>query len=128
MVDFYRCVFDAQNAEAVKDFVTEDYSQHARYMATGLTPTGRAGLEASVRANFPDGPRPVQSEPALPLTILVAEGNIVVFAASLPQPEPDDPSKRYPYFLYNAFRIRDGKIAEHWGGVNKAAPPAPPKQ
>jgi predicted SnoaL-like aldol condensation-catalyzing enzyme len=70
----------------------------------------------------------VQSEPALPPTLLVAEGDIVVMAASLPQPEPDDSSKRYPYFLYNAYRLRNGKIAEHWGGVNKAAPPAPPEQ
>ena len=116
--DFYRCVFDAQNPDAVSDFVAEDYQQHAMHV-----PSGRAGLEEFVRSIFPDGPRPVRPEMERPPAIIVAEGDLVVLATSLPQPEPDDPGNCYPSFVYDAFRIRDGKLAEHWSGVNKVAPP-----
>lgn len=61
VADFYRCVFDAHDPAAVRDFVTEDYHQHARYQ-----PTGRAGLESLVRAAFPDGPVPTPETANIP--------------------------------------------------------------
>lgn len=117
-VGFYRHVFDSENAEAVAGFVTEDYRQHARHM-----PSGRAGLEGLVRALFPNGARPMPEPMTLPPALLAAEGNIVVHAVLLPQPEPEDPTRRYPYYVFDAYGIRDGRIAEHWSGVNKACPP-----
>lgn len=118
VLDFYRHVFDAQNPSAVKDFVTEDYKQHARHM-----PGGRDGLEDLVRQMFPGGPLPVPDEPLIPPAILMAEEDVVVIAAGMPQPDPADPSRQYTAYVYDAYRIRDGKIAEHWSGVDKAAMP-----
>lgn len=117
-VDFYRQVFDAQNATAVRDFVTEDYQQYS-----GHLPSGRDGLEGLVGALFPDGPRPVPEPMTLPPAILAAEGDVVVSAGLLPQPEPANPSRRYPYYVFDAYRVRAGRIAAHWSGVNKHAPP-----
>ncbi|WP_427918793.1 nuclear transport factor 2 family protein [Streptomyces sp. cg40] len=119
--DFYRCIFDAQNPGAVKDFVTEDYRQHS-----SLYPAGRAGLEKFVRNQFPNGPLPTPAEPLNPPVLLLAEGDIVVCAGLMPQPDPDVSGGMYPYFVYDAFRVRDGLLAEHWSGVNKAAPPQHP--
>ena len=119
--EFYRCVFDGQNAAAVKDFVTEDYKQHSRHM-----PAGREGLENFVRAVFPNGPVAEPGEMRNPPAFIVAEGDMVVVSAYMPQPDPDKPGATYDYFVFDAYRIRDDRLAEHWSGVNKIAPPKHP--
>lgn len=111
VADFYRCVFDAQNADAIKDFVTEDYRQHALHI-----PAGRAGLEGFVRAQFPDGPVPTPGVAAIAPAILMGEGDLVVIAAGLPQ--PDGNGGTYVRYLYDGFRVTDGLLAEHWSGVD----------
>ncbi|QQM38409.1 nuclear transport factor 2 family protein [Streptomyces liliifuscus] len=121
VVDFYRCVFDAQNPDAVMDFVTEDYLQHVSHY-----PPGREGLEEFVRSRFPDGPVPPPAEPLIPPALIVAEGDIVVVAALLPQAEPDESGALYPYYMYDAYRLRGQRLAEHLSGITKSAPPKPP--
>ncbi len=39
--DFYRCVFDAHNPGAVKDFVHEEYHQHSGHLPPGPGPASR---------------------------------------------------------------------------------------
>lgn len=119
VLDFYRNVFEARNPDAIKDYVAEDYKQHNPHL-----PEGRAGLEQLVRQIFESGPPVAQGvvdrrEPEL----ILAEGDLVVMAICFPQPEPDDPSRTYPFFVFDAFRVRDGLLSEHWSGINKIAPP-----
>jgi predicted SnoaL-like aldol condensation-catalyzing enzyme len=116
VADFYRCVFDAQSADAVKDFVSEDYQQHG-----SRVPPGRAGLEGLVRALFPDGPLPTPEQASIPPTILMGEGDLVVIAAGLPQ--RDGRGGTYTRYLYDAFRVTGGLLAEHWSGVDASNPP-----
>lgn len=117
--DFYRCVFDAHDPDAVKDFVHEEYLQHSRHL-----PTGRAGLVALVAETFPDGPIPTPDEPSLPPSILMGEGDLVVIAAALPQ--PDGNGGTYLRYLYDAYRVRDGYLCEHWSGVDPNNRPVMP--
>lgn len=119
-VDFYRYVFDSEDASAVGRYVTDDYLQHSRHM-----PSGRVGLEALVSSIFPDGPRETPDQMTLVPTVLAAEGDIVVQGGTLRQRSGAGAATTtyYPYIVYDAYRIRNGKIAEHWSGVNPAAPP-----
>lgn len=118
VLDFYRCVFEGHNADAARDFVTDEYVQHA-----GHIESGRVAFEHFVRGLFPDGPVPVPPELLDPPTFVVAERNMVVVAKLLPQPEPGQAGSFYDYYVFDAFRIERGKIAEHWSSVNKIAPP-----
>ncbi len=117
--DFYRCVFDAHNPDAVKDFVHEEYLQHSRHL-----PPGRAGLVALVAATFPDGPVPTPDEPSLPPSILMGEGDLVVIAAAVPQ--SDGNGGTYLRYLYDAYRVRDGCLCEHWSGIDPKNRPVMP--
>lgn len=109
--DFYRCVFDAHDPGAVRGFVHEDYHQHSSHL-----PPGRAGLEALVAETFPHGPIPTPDEPSIPPAILMGEGDLVVIAAGLPQ--PDGKGGTYLRYLYDGYRVRDGLLREHWSGVD----------
>jgi predicted SnoaL-like aldol condensation-catalyzing enzyme len=117
--DFYRCVFDAHNPTAVKDFVHEEYHQHSRHL-----PPGRAGLEALVAETFPGGPIPTPDEPSIPPSILMGEGDLVVIAGALPQ--PDGNGGTYLRYLYDAYRVSDGCLREHWSGVDPNNRPTMP--
>jgi predicted SnoaL-like aldol condensation-catalyzing enzyme len=119
VIDFYRHVFDACDPAAVKDFVHEDYAQHCRHM-----PAGRAGLEQFV-ARIAGGrpPLPVRPKMANTPAFIVAEDDIVAIGGPLPQPDPDRPGEFYDYFIVDTYRVRDGKLAEHWSSINKIAPP-----
>lgn len=119
--DFYARVFGAMDPAAIRDFVADDYHQHASHM-----PQGRGGLEEYVRTIAASAPRAAGPAPAAPLPepdVLLAEGDIVVIAACLPQPEPDGSGASWPYYAYDAYRVKAGKLCEHWSGINKAAPP-----
>jgi len=117
--EFYRCVFDARSPGAVKDFVHEDYHQHSSHL-----PPGRAGLESLVAETFPDGPVPTPDEPSIPPAILMGEGDLVVIAAGLPQ--PDGKGGTDLRYLYDAYRVGDGLLREHWSGVDPAHRPVLP--
>lgn len=127
VAEFYERVFGPMDPDAVKDFVAEDYFQHSSHM-----PQGREGLTAFVAGLAAQAPPPAEgaTPPAPPApAVLHAEGDIVVIAAELPQPlrEGDpgsgDGTGTWDYYAYDAYRIRDGKLAEHWSGIDKHARP-----
>lgn len=119
VIDFYRHVFDALDPSAVGRFVHEDYVQHSRHL-----PSGRVGLEQLVtRIAGGRSPLPVRDEMANTPAFLIAEDDMVALGGALPQPEPDRPGEFYDYFIVDTYRVRDGKLAEHWSSVNKIAPP-----
>ncbi|KKB63419.1 hypothetical protein WM40_11820 [Robbsia andropogonis] len=121
--DFFRHVLEARNPAAVRQFVTDDYKQHCNHI-----PNGPDGLEQYLRGLFGDAPPlPVQDEMRFPPAIFVAEGDLVVIAGYAPQPEPDAPGTMYDYYVFDAFRLRDGKLCEHWNSINKIAPPRHPE-
>jgi predicted SnoaL-like aldol condensation-catalyzing enzyme len=119
VIDFYRHVFDAFDAGAVKNFVHEDYVQHCRHM-----PAGREGLEGFV-ALIAGGRSPLTVRETLANVpaFIVAEDDIVAIGGALPQPDPERPGEFYDYFIVDTYRVRDGKLAEHWSSINKIAPP-----
>ncbi|TAJ48756.1 MAG: hypothetical protein EPO52_10230 [Herbiconiux sp.] len=111
VTEFYRRVFDAHDAGAVADLVAEDYVQHAKHV-----PPGRAGLERFVRELFPDGPIPAPESPDTEPVILMGEGDRVVIAAGIPQ--PDGSGGTFIRYLFDAYRVTDGRLAEHWSGID----------
>ena len=110
--DFWRELVQARNVELAPEFLPEDYIQHDPNIGTG-----RKAL-VDLFALF-------QRQPVKPeidnLVTIVAEGDKVVLARRNELPDPKNPGQTYTTTKFDMFRIKDGKIAEHWDIVTKTA-------
>jgi predicted SnoaL-like aldol condensation-catalyzing enzyme len=63
-----------------------------------------------------------------PLVATVAERDMVILLFVMPRPDPLDPNETYQSAHFDAFRLKDGKIVEHWDATGfKIAPGLPPR-
>lgn len=115
--DMYRIVLQAGLASRAGEFIAVDYIQHNPNAAQGL-----AGIVDYVRSTRPE--REIKPVIDLPLINLVAEGDYVV--TSFVRPEKDQDGNTYYSSWFDMFRIKDGKIAEHWDPMLKSDPKIDP--
>ena len=110
--DMYREVLQAGRVDRIPFYFGEVYFQH--------NPNVPFGTEAL--ANFVKGSRPVrevQSTITLPLVAMVAEGDFVM--VNFVRPETDADGKPYTTTWFDLYRLKDGKIIEHWDAALKSA-------
>jgi predicted SnoaL-like aldol condensation-catalyzing enzyme len=103
--DFWREVLQAGTAEKAATYVAVDYLEHDPALPSGL-----AALAARVGRQ---PPRPVQSV-IEELVAIIAEADRVVVATRRELPDLAEEGQTYTTTWFDLFRIRDGKIAEHW--------------
>ena len=112
--DFYRLVFEPRNADLVEVYVAEDMIEHNPRMQNG-----RAELVKLIQSL----PKPASDEvgPALknPPVLITAEGDLVTYIFKQVVADPKDKSKTYERFSFDTFRVKGGKIVEHWDGASR---------
>jgi predicted SnoaL-like aldol condensation-catalyzing enzyme len=87
----------------------------------GPAPGGGAGAPASGRGAA-EGPQPPAGNP---LEIVMAECDLVTIIHKNFRPDPTAaPGTFYEVFTFDTFRVRNGKLVEHWDGA-VINPPAP---
>lgn len=109
--DMYRIVLQAGLADRAKDYIAVDYIQHNPNASQGLS-----GIVDYVRSTRPE--RPIKDTLDLPLIHLMAEGDYVTTA--FVRPEKDKDGNTYYSSWFDLYRIKDGKIAEHWDPMLKS--------
>lgn len=98
-------------------FLVEDYVQHD----PNVPGNGRGVLAQGFRM------LPLNGDVPPPPVALVVEGDLVCLMMQKPLPDPTAPGSTYDWFIPTVFRVRDGKLAEHWGPGQKGAPGAGPR-
>ena len=121
VLDWWREGFVAHHPEMVKKYFADNFIQHNPNL-TG----GTAAIEKMVSRRLP-----MEIEPTLPRSetpvLTVSQDDLVTLVFEREAPDPQDPSKNYKYSAIDIFRVRNGKIVEHWDG-SKKDPPAPQKK
>jgi predicted SnoaL-like aldol condensation-catalyzing enzyme len=113
VLDFWREVFQAQNADAANKYLAEDYIQH--------NPTVRSGRAGFVEffGKMWKQPKPVEATLRNPPELVIAEGDLVTLVWKRRLPEPTDKTKTYDAYWFDVMRIKDGKFVEHWDNATK---------
>jgi predicted SnoaL-like aldol condensation-catalyzing enzyme len=113
--------FQGSREDRARIFLAEDYVQHNPRFLTMDRITGAHGREAWLKASGAAQGRSLVNLGGISLrnlpVIVMAEGNLVLLVYKGVLPDPDAPSKTYEAFAFEAYRIRDGMLAEHWDQV-----------
>lgn len=116
VMDWWREVVFARHVDLAPRYMAEDYVQHDPNV-----PSGRAAFVEMF------GKRPAQPIPVAlphPPVKAFAKGDYVVLVWEHQDKDPADPSKTYTFNTFDALRVQNGKIQEHWDSSMKNALPA----
>ena len=113
VLDFFRVVFEAENVGAADQYLAPDYIQH-----NPLVATGRDGFVNYFKAKW-KAPKPVKAKLEDAPVEVMAEGDLVTLMWKVNKPDPQDKSKTYEAFWFDMFRVKDGKLVEHWDCATK---------
>ena len=117
--DFLRIVLDAAHTEQGDKFVDPGYIEH-----NPVIPTGRAGLLKL----FGQMPRKEVQPTLRGLVAVTADGDLVTVVSVAEVDEPHKPGAKYTTSHFDRFRLKNGRIIEHWDDDKKGgdAPQGPP--
>lgn len=105
--DFWREVFEGGHLDLAGKYLDDSYIQH-----NPNVPGGRAGF-VEFFSKFSE-PKPIAASISAPLISIVAERDMVILVFAKDVADPGDAEGSYATTWFDAFRIADGKIVEHW--------------
>lgn len=119
--------------EVLLSLMHEDYIQHnpdsVRFMQINNV-KGKAGmkllLDAMYKVGIRPGPppaRPGQPPMVFPKPFVIAECDMITLVHEMPVPDPQNPGKTYVASSFDVYRIKDGKLYEHWDSARISVPP-----
>lgn len=110
--DFWREVFEAGHLELADKYLDEAYIQH-----NPRVPSGRAGFVEFFGkiARL----KPVEARVLTPIVSIVAEGDLVLISFVRDYPDSREPGKTYSSTWFDLFRLKDGRIVEHWDAATR---------
>lgn len=104
-----RDLLEANHWELAEDLITERYIQHNPNAVSG-----RAGVVAYFTEVLKRVPTPIPARIKTPIVAVTAEGDLVTVLYPRVLPDKADPSKTYSTTWFDTWRIKDGKVDEHW--------------
>jgi predicted SnoaL-like aldol condensation-catalyzing enzyme len=114
--DVWRHIPEAGREELAELYLNPIYIQHNPNAATG-----RDGFKEYFSMR-PDSA--IETTLEDPLVAIVAEGDLVVQVLQEERPHPNKPGEIYYVAWFDMFRMKDGRIIEHWDTASKGELPA----
>ncbi len=102
-------LLEANHWELADKYIAADYIQHNPQVKSG-----RAAVVAYFTQTLNMKPTPIPVHMKTQLVAVVAENDYVVVAYVMPINDAKDPAKGYTATVYDMWRFKNGKAAEHW--------------
>ncbi len=110
VLDMWHHVIERRDFARAVDYIAHDYIQHSPSAKQGL-----ANLIAFLKTELGDeGPLPADACQRTAFEFVLAEGDLVQLMFKRPIPDPAAPGKTVAVWWYDTYRVRNGKIVEHW--------------
>lgn len=122
---FYAALNEADATNSMKERITgivEKYISPLYKQHTMILPGPGTDREKLIRM-FQSRPAAATAMPRQRTDAVMAEGDRVMLLTSREQRDPDTGELQLSY-IFNMFRVQDGKLVEHWD-VSPARPPPP---
>ena len=105
--DLYRLVIEPRNTDLVEQFVSSDFMEHDTRFSGG-----KDSFVKLIKSMGPAVSEDIGSDLHNPPSSIAAAGDLVVYIFP-------DKAKTAQGFTFDAYRIKDRKIVEHWSGTAK---------
>jgi len=112
--NLFREVLEARHLELADKYLAEDFIQHNPNAADGLAALKQYFERAGAK------PQPISPKLKRKITAIIAEGDMVMVLYPRELPDPKDPSKKYTTTGFDAYRIKNGKVVEHWDAATRS--------
>jgi predicted SnoaL-like aldol condensation-catalyzing enzyme len=116
--EFYRQVWETGNADLLRQFYAADFKEHN----PAVPPGGLDGLARFLKMRFPTV-KPAGKELQNPPALVQVDGDLVTWTFKREAKDPKDGSA-YDSYWFDTYRVKDGKVIEHWDAATRQAPPA----
>ena len=114
VLEFYRNVWEPQRLDAMKDYYDPDIVEHNPNVRSGI-----AGFAETMGRRWVA--KPVEASLKNPPAMVTADGDTVTLVFKRPRPDPADPTRTYDTWWFDMFRLKNGKVVEHWDAATRPA-------
>lgn len=104
-------------AAVMTKFIGDEYIQH--------DPNALGNGRDNVIEHFRRVPLDRGTPP--PVVNVVVEGELACVMMKQPLPDPAAPGQTYDWYILTVFRVRNGKLVEHWSAFQKMVAPLLPQ-
>jgi predicted SnoaL-like aldol condensation-catalyzing enzyme len=116
VLDWWR-VLQSGHVELVPTYIAPDVIQHNPNFGQGM-----AAIQTLLARRTPINPMPATLTPQQMPALTLSQGEIVTLIWDREAKDPADSSKTYHYNAFDAFRVKSGRITEHWDAALKNPP------
>ncbi|HEV3332862.1 MAG TPA: nuclear transport factor 2 family protein [Bryobacteraceae bacterium] len=112
--NLFREVLEARHMELADKYLADDFIQHNPNAADGLAALKQYFANNNIK------PQPIAPKLKRKITAIIAEGDMVMVIYPRELKDPKNPSKTYTTAGFDAYRIKNGKVVEHWDAATKS--------
>ena len=113
VLNLFREVLEARHLELADKYLAADFIQH--------NPNATNGLPALKQFFSAQNTQPKEIQPKIQRKVvaLLAEGDMALIVSPREITDPKDKSQKYTTAAFDAYRIKGGKVIEHWDAAMK---------